>query len=241
MMRSKRLNVARAAAATLLACFGIIAAQSQQLDEASLIRRLDAAVQARFDNTVGYTVTERYAVYRNNDQIHPVAEMTVRTTYRKDAGKSYTILSQAGSEIIRRLVLKAILENEERINQPGNREGAWLTSANYEMKLKPGGAQQLDGRECLVLALTPRRKAPQLIDGTMWVNAKDDSVVQIQGLASKKPSFLTGPTQMMRQYANVSGFAMATHSKAISNSPLFGQTVITIDYKDYQVQIRPAR
>jgi hypothetical protein len=155
--------------------------------------------------------------------------MTVKTVYKKETGKSYTILSQSGSEIIRRLVLGTVLDNEKRLNLPGNREGAWLTSANYEMKLKPGGIQLLDGRDCLVLGISPKR-----------VDAKDYSIIQIQGTASKSPSMFTGPTQMMRQYTNVNGFAMATHARAVSNSSLFGQTIVKIDYQGYEIQLRPA-
>jgi hypothetical protein len=166
--------------------------------------------------------------------------MTVKTVYKKETGKSYTILSQSGSEIIRRLVLGTVLDNEKRLNLPGNREGAWLTSANYEMKLKPGGIQLLDGRDCLVLGISPKRKAPNLIEGTLWVDAKDYSIIQIQGTASKSPSMFTGPTQMMRQYTNVNGFAMATHARAVSNSSLFGQTIVKIDYQGYEIQLRPA-
>jgi outer membrane lipoprotein-sorting protein len=212
---------------------------AQQANNSSVVQHIDAAVQARFENTLGYTVTENYAVFRNNDLIHPTAQMTVKTTYRKETGKSYQIVSQSGSEMIRRLVLSVILDNEQRINLPGNREGSWITSANYEMKLTPGGTQRLDGRDCYVVDLSPKRKAPQLIEGTLWVDARDYTVVQIQGTASKSPSVFTGPTQMMRQYRNVSGYAMATHARAISNSFLFGQTTVTIDYRDYQVQLRP--
>jgi outer membrane lipoprotein-sorting protein len=226
------------AAASLCCCLGVIATPAQQPDSAAVIQSIDAAVKARVDGIVGYTVTEHYAVYRNNDETHPVAEMTVKTLYRQDAGKSYTILSQSGSEIIRNLVLGSILDNEKQINLPGVREGAWITSANYVMNLKSGGTQPLDGRNCYVLRLTPRRKAPYLVDGTLWVDDRDGTIVQLQGLASKSASFLAGQTQMMRQYANVSGFAEATHARAVSGSFLFGQTVVTIDYSNYQIQTR---
>jgi hypothetical protein len=166
--------------------------------------------------------------------------MTVKTDYRKESGKNYTILSESGSAIIRKAVLGAILDNEKTINKPGIREGSWITSANYEMKLKSGATQNLDGRSCLVLSITPKRKTPYLIDGTLWVDAKDYTIVQLQGVSSKSPSVFTGPTQMMRQYANVNGFAMATHARAVSHSFLLGETVVTIDYRGYQMQLRPA-
>ena len=242
MMSSRQFRMPRAvAAASFFACLGTFALPAQQLDSASVVQHIDAVIQARFENVVGFTVTEHYAVYRNNDETHPVAEMTVKTVYNKDAGKSYTILSQTGSQVIQSLVLKPLLDNEKRINQPGVREASWFTSANYEMKLKPGGTQRLDGRDCLAVAITPRRKASNLIEGTMWVDAGDFSTVQIQGTASKSPSVFTGPTQMTRQYAIVAGFAQATHASAVSNSFLFGKTVVTIDYRDYQVQLRPAK
>ena len=226
--------------ASIFAFLGIIVALTQQPDTAAVIKQVDAAVKARVDNIVGYTATEHYSVYRNKDETHPVAEMTVRTAYRRDTGKSYTVLSQTGSEIIRSLVLGEILNNEKLLSQPGIREGAWITSANYEIKLKPGGTQPLDGRNCLVLALTPKRKAPYLIDGTLWIDSKDSSIVQVQGTAPKSSSIFTGPTQLIRQYTNVSGYSQATHVRAVSNSFMFGQTIVRIDYQDYQVQLRPS-
>jgi hypothetical protein len=46
---------------------------------------------------------------------------------------------------------------------------------------------------------------------------------------------------MMRQYENISGFAMAMHARAESNSMFFGRTVVTIDYSDYKLQVRDAK
>jgi hypothetical protein len=74
----------------------------------------------------------------------------------------------------------------------------------------------------------------------LWVDSKDGSIVQIQGKASQSVSHFTGPTEMERQYANVDGFAMATHAHATTSSFLFGPTIITIDYRDYQIQLNPA-
>ncbi len=149
---------------------------SESLKASEVPGKVDAAVKARIDNIAGYTVTEHYAVYRNNDEVHPAAEMTVKTTYEHDSGKSYIIVSQSGSTIIRNLVLNAILDNEERLNRPGTRESAWITSTNYEMKLEPGETQPLDGRDCMVLALIPKRKAPFLFEGTLWVDSKDGRI-----------------------------------------------------------------
>ena len=210
-------------------------------DQAAVIRSIDAAVHARAEGVEGYLVIEHYAVFRGGDEANPAAEMTVKTIYRRSTGKTYIIQSESGSELLRKLVLHEILDNEKRINLPANREASWITSANYSMTLRPGGVQRLDGRDCYVLEIAPKRKAPNLMDGTLWVDAKDGSIIQIEGIASKSVSVFSGPTQMMRQYTNVSGFAMATHARAVADSALFGRTVIKIDYRDYGIQLAAAR
>jgi len=86
----------------------------------------------------------------------------------------------------------------------------------------------------------PHEKAPNLIEGTLWVDANNFQIVQILGIASKSPSIFSGATQMMRQYNLIDNFAMATQARAVSQSFLLGQTVVTIDYRDYQLQLRPS-
>jgi hypothetical protein len=214
------------------------AATSQPLDITSVVQRVDAAVRARLEGIASYTDTEHYAVFRNNDEAHPVAEMTVKTTYRKETGKTYEVESESGSPVIRKFLLSTILDNEKTINTPGIREGTWITSANYGMQFKTGRVEQINGRDCVALALTPRRKAPYLIEGTLWVDTQDGTIVKIEGIGSKSPSIFTGPTHMMRQYANIDGFAEATRARAESSSVLLGKTVVTIDYSGYQIRLQ---
>ena len=222
----------------LLIAPGAAATRAQSPDQAAVIRKVDAAVAARVDNVLGFSDVEHYSVYRGGDETHPAAEMTVRDTYKKGVGKEYTELSQSGSGMVLHFGLKPLIDNEKTINLPGNVEKSWFTSANYEMTLKPGGVQRLNGRDCYVLAIKPRGKATNLIIGTLWADAKDGSLVQIEGVASKSPSAFAGTTHMMRQYANINGFAMAIHARAESTSMLFGRTVVTIDYSDYRLQVR---
>ena len=223
--------------ALLLALAGGAWAIDAPVDQATAIRRVDAAVQMRVNRIAGYTVTEHYAVFRGADETHSVADRTVQTTYRPESGKSYQILSEGGSALVRRLGLDPILESEKNINLPGNVAHSWITSANYDMTLKPG-SQMLDGRACLVFAINPKRKAPNLIVGTLWVDAKDFTIVRLEGIASKAPSVFAGATHMMRDYAYVDGFSMATHARAESSTFLYGRTVVKIDYTGYKIEVR---
>ena len=226
-------------AASILAMYGSMT-PAQQPSTESVVRKIDAAVKARIDNLAGYTVTEHYVVYRSNDTIHPAAEMIVKTTYNQKLGKSYLIVSESGTVVMLNLVLHAILENEKHLNRPDIRESAWITSANYQMNLKFGEPQSIDGRDCMVLSLIPKRKAPYLFQGTLWVDSKDGSIVQLDGTAAKSPSMVTRPARVIRQYASIDGYSQATHASAVSESSMFGETIVKIDYQDYQIQLRPS-
>ena len=212
---------------------------AQPPDSAAVIRGIDAAVEARVDNVLEFTDIEHYAVFRGKDQTHPVAEMTVKDSYRKGIGKTYTLLSQSGSGIIFRFGLKPLLDDERILNEPGNVSRSWFNSANYRITPKLGGIEGLNGRDCIAAAVTPRHKAPNMIDGTIWIDAKNYSLVKILGVASKSPSAFAGTTQMMREYVQIDGFPMATHARAESSSLFFGRTVVTIDYSDYHLKIKP--
>lgn len=214
---------------------------TQERDPAAVIRSVNAAVAARFENILGFTDVEHYAVYRGNDQVHPVAELTVKDTYKKGVGKTYSALSQSGSSIFLHFGLKPLLDNEQTIDQPGNVEKSWFNSANYLMKLNSATVQSLNGRDCFVLDIKPKQEAPNLIIGTMWVDVRDGTLIQIDGVASKNPSAFSGTTHMMRQYTNINGYSMAIHARAESDSALFGRTVVTIDYSDYKLEIKTGK
>jgi len=233
-----RMRTASAIAIGLLTSLGVAIARAQQPDPSAVIRDLDAANLSRHNNVLEYTNMEHYSVYRGKDQTHPTAEMTVRVMYRKGAGKSYTILKQSGSTVVLKYGLHPLLENEKAISDPNRVAQSWFSTTNYEMKLRPGVTRVIEGRNCLAVAISPRHKAPNLVEGTLWVDAHDHTLVEVEGIASKKPSVFAGTTKMMRQYVKMTGYAMATHAHAESSSFLFGRTAVTIDYSDYHFQLQ---
>ncbi len=222
----------------LLGVLAVVPLRAQPDQNADILQKIETSVHAREEGLLGYTVNERYRVFRNHDESAPVAEMLVKTTYQKDVGKNYTIVSETGSELMHK-VLETILENEKRINQPAIRVGAIITPANYEMSVK--GSAVLDGRDCVEVSLKPRRISEHVVDGTIWVDARDGSIVQLEGITAKSPSIFAGPSHVFRHYTIVDGLAVATHARAISNSWLVGQTIITIDYTDYAMQLRASK
>jgi hypothetical protein len=234
-----RLPTVLALIVAFMSIAGSRSARAQEADGAAIIRDLEDANQSRFDNVLSFSDVEHYRVFRGKDQAHPVAEMTVRVTYKKGSGKTYEVLSQTGSSVIHKFGLMPLLDNEKALNEPGKASQSWFTSANYKMQLKPGVTRVIDGHTCLAIAISPIRKAPNMIAGTLWIDANDHMQVQVEGVASKSPSVFAGTTKMMRRYVDMQGYAMATYARAESSSFFFGRTVVTIDYSDYHFEMRP--
>ncbi|HTX77679.1 MAG TPA: hypothetical protein VMD29_15825 [Terracidiphilus sp.] len=221
----------------LMACCCADVCAAPEIDSRAVIQGVDHSVAHRDDNLLGYTVTEHYTVFRNGDNTQPAAEMTVKTTYTRDVGKSYQIVSESGSELLKKEVLERTLENEEVMNEPANRAQELITSANYEMTLQ--GEEAVDGRDCYVVEIAPRRSAAFLFRGKIWVDAANEDIARLEGVATKSASMLTGPAQVERRYAEVDGFPMATHASATVSSWLLGPTRVEIEYSDYAITRRP--
>lgn len=203
-----------------------------------IIHRIDAAVYQRFNAVTGYTVREQYSLFRNGDS-SPAAQETIETQYNRSTGKQYTAIAQSGSSLMRSAVIDHVLASEKEINLPANREAALLTSRNYDLRPEPGTIEK-NGRQCIVVDLNPRRKSPHLFTGKAFVDASDFTVVHIEGAPSQSPSFMAGETKVARDYIKIDGFSMATHAEARSHSFLFGDTLLTIDYSGYKVDLAPA-
>jgi len=209
------------------------------LSDAEIIQRIDAAVHARTTSVAAYTVQELYSIYRNGETT-PSAQVTVKTNYTRASGKEYTPISQTGSALMRNVVVDKVLGNEKEMAKAANRESVALTSANYEMHPEPGTVQQnveFNGRPCIIVDLKARRKTSYLFNGKGWFDAGDLTLVHIEGNPAASPSFFAGQTGGIRDYAKVEGFSMAQHAEMRSHSFLFGDTLMKIDYRNYQIQL----
>jgi hypothetical protein len=213
---------------------------SQVPDIKTVIQGVDASVKNRVDRIADYTVTEHYVVFRGKDE-HPAAEMMVQTVYRKESGKSYTILSQNGSSIWRSEVLGTLLDHEKKMSQPGNVETALINSSNYEMKLDASPHESLYGHDCLVIDINPRRNSEYLFKGKLWVDAHDFAIVQLKGTASKSATILAKAAEVSRQYTEIEGLPMAMHAEAVSGSALLGPTIVKVDYLNYKIDLSGSR
>jgi hypothetical protein len=203
-----------------------------------IIQRIDAAVYQRYNAVTGYTVREQYSLFHDG-AAEPSAQETIQTVYQRSSGKQYTAVAQSGSAILRSAVIDHVLASEKEINLPANREAALITSRNYDLTPEPGSLEK-NGRQCIIVDLHPHHKSPHLFTGKAFIDASDFTLVHIEGAPSQSPSFFVGETKVSRDYIKIDGFSMATHAEARSHSRFFGDTLLTIDYSDYKVNLAAA-
>ena len=192
------------------------------------------ALRARFEHIAKYVVKEHYAVYRNGASA-TAAEQTVQVTYQKSTGITYTSVSKTGSAMWLNRAIEPALESEREVNDVTTRSQVMLTSDNYQFEVEPA-RDSLNGRDCFVLDLKPRRKSPYLLNGKAWVDAKTYRLVRIRGTQSKSSSILAGSPLITRDFAHISGFAMVVHEEIEAHTFLFGQTVVKIGWRYTRTQ-----
>jgi hypothetical protein len=201
--------------------------------QSDVIKGVDQAANWREKNLSGYTVRETYSLYRRSDT-SPLSEVVVETTYDREYGKTYRVVSESGSTA-GKVVLRNILKSERQLSKPENREHILITSENYEMSVPNLQEQELNGRKCLIVYIKARKRSPYLLAGRIWVDSENYHVVRIEGAPTAEPSMWTGHSSLERDYIDVDGFPVAVHARSKSRNALLGETRLEIKYENYHV------
>ena len=107
-----------------------------------------------------------------------------------------------------------------------------LSAANYDFRF--AREEDLDGRSCYVLDMTPRRKDKVLLRGEIWVDAETYQLRRIEGEPGKAPSWWLRDSRIVLVYGDVGGMWLQTASESTANVRFAGQhTMVSrdIEYK----------
>src|SRR5258708_22189118 len=133
----------------------------------------------------GYTATRHYIAINKQRR----AEMLVEITCTSNNEKTFTILSEEGSSAIRKHVFYKMLQEEIEASRRDTSGSTRITPDNYEFHLL--GKEVMEDRPAYLLRITPKTHDKYLIDGRIWVDASDYSIVRIEGSPARNPSFWT--------------------------------------------------
>lgn len=177
----------------------------------------------------GYTATRRYVAVNKNRH----AEMMVHVQCAKDGAKQFTVLSEEGSGSIRKHVFQKLLSEETEASRRGTRTSTRLIPANYEFQTV--GQETLETGPAYVLAVLPKTANKYLINGEIWVDANDYSIVRIEGQPARNPSFWVHSVHFVHTYQKIGQFWLASSTDTTSQIRIFGESELKIENADYKL------
>jgi len=195
-------------------------------DVVAKMMQFDAHRQSQL---TGYTATRRYVAVNKKRR----AEMLVRLECARDGAKQFTILSEEGSGSIRKHVFQKLLSEETEASRRGTRNSTRLTPANYAFQIV--GQETLETGPAYVLEVSPRIPNKYLINGKIWVDANDYSIVRIEGQPARNPSFWVHNVHFVHTYQKVEQFWFASSTDTTSQIRIFGDSELTIENVDYKL------
>lgn len=221
---------------TVLFCCGLGLATEPSLPERQLtlqeiLAGMDRMDKARTESLRAYTSLRRYTL--ENKRFKTTAEMRVEMTYAHPGTKSFKVLSEKGSSLIRKRVLRRLMATELEAVRPDVRDSTQISPANYTFRLV--GRETEDTRRYYVLEAEPKRPSKLLFRGRIWVDAEDFAVVRIQGSPAQNASLIIQKTTFVHQYRKFDRFWLPVSNSSQTDVRVFGRTVVKVEYTDYLI------
>ncbi len=187
--------------------------------------------QQRAEALRSYTSIRIYHV-ENGKQTRR-ADLVVKMTYHWPDQKEFTVLSESGSKFLRNHVLKRLVKAEVESMRESERRRKEMDTSNYDFQLV--GHERTPIREFYVLEVVPKGKSKFLFQGKIWVDAQDFGIARMDGEPAKNPSWWITKVNIQHSYQKLGDFWLPARNETLSRVRIFGQSLLTIEYKDYEL------
>ena len=226
-----KLTIKIAFATWAIVLSAVTSASSQTADSLpstdDVVAKMLQSDAGRRSQLTGYSAMRRYIAVNQDRR----AEMVVRVDCSPDGAKQFKVISEQGSSSIRKHVFYKMLNEETMASRRVTRDDSRITPANYRFNIV--GQDTLETGPAYVLAIIPNTESKYLIDGRIWVSAKDYSIIRIEGRPAHDPSFWVHDVHFVHTYQRVGQFWLASSTHSRSEVRIFGHSVLTIENSDY--------
>lgn len=202
--------------------------QTANLRLDQIVARMQQARIAEHNRSIAYTVTREYRLTAEGSE-KANSNVVAQVNFVPPAQKDYTIVRAEGSDRATGIVRK-VLDHET--SMATHSDGHELAPANYDFALL--GHETIDGHDCYVLGISPKREAVELVRGRAWVDATSFNIRRIAGQTAKNPSFWIKNLNVTLNYDEVNGVWVQTSTQAIADVRVAGPHVLTSRELDVQ-------
>jgi hypothetical protein len=158
--------------------------------------------QARTENRAHlrpYSVTRNYKLFGKERQTTK-SEVVADVSFVPPDFKHFVIRQASGTRLGERIVRQMLEHETDIVKNYGSTD---LSPANYEFRLL--GEEELNGHQCYVLEMLPRRKDKTLLRGQIWVDSTTYLLHRVEGEPGKAPSWWLREASIVLMYGDVGG------------------------------------
>ena len=158
-----------------------VAAQSLSISD--IVGRMEGAQEQSRSQFTAHSITREYQLASHNGQ-KPESHVTAVINSFAPAAMDFTVRKTAGNDRGEKIVQR-MLEHERQMR--AHPELGRISWRNYGFALI--GHDTVNGHDCYVLQLQPKRQSIELIRGKAWVSSDDFVIRKIEGEPARSPSW----------------------------------------------------
>jgi hypothetical protein len=161
------------------------------------------------------------------------ARMIVHAEYTAPGRKHLTVVSESGSKVLCKEVLRKLVEKEEETAAKSEWQRAFFSADTYNLELV--GREQVEGVNAWVLKVEPKVESKVAYRGKVWVSMDDFATVRVLGVPAKNPSWLLDKASFDSWYMRRGEIWVPERNISTTHVRIGGEAKVTIDYGEYQV------
>jgi hypothetical protein len=161
------------------------------------------------------------------------AEMDVLTAFDPVRGFTFTVLSESGSAIIRRHVLMAALQAEQKAVARAARDETAITPANYQFVAATEAEATL-----IAIGVRAKRKSTMLVNGTVYLDPVRYDLERVEGELAERPSFWTRRVEITRRYDRIAGVHVPVAMESNADVRIVGSSTFAMSYRYTEINGR---
>jgi hypothetical protein len=195
----------------------------------NIIARMTQAEQHNHSHFQPYVVTRDYKLFEKVATVptsEVVADLTFVPPYLKSYAIRYTHGTSMGESIVRRM-----LEGEMAFAKDSGSTG--ISKGNYDFRFIRD--EDINGQHCYVLALLPRRRAKNLLRGSIWVDTNTYLIHRVEGEPVKSSSWWLRDVRITLQFGYIGEMWTQTSSESTADVRIVGEFKMISQDVSYQI------